>query len=291
MGNPPFNGARWQSAEQKNDTESVWRGARGVGDLDFVANWYIVTSRYIASTGARAAFVSTSSITQGIQPAIIWRELTPLGIHIDFAHRTFKWSNEASGSAAVHTVIIGFSANPKPPTLRLWDYAKPTSVPVLQAAKNINAYLLDAADVLVEPCTRPLTWLPRMEFGSMPNDGGHISSLTDENANEIRRDDPIAAKFLRRIVGGQELLHGDLRWCLWLVDATPDEIQSSRILSERVRLIRETRLASKREATRKLAQTSWLFGENRQPSSEFLAVPLISSENREYLAIEILRQM
>ena len=157
MGNPPFYGARWQNNEQKEDTQLVWHGARGCGDLDYVSNWFYKAAEVCATHGVRAGFVSTSSITQGEQPPIIWAHLRPMGVGIDFAHRNFKWTNEASGQAAVHTVIVGFSTHEKPAQRPLWTYAKPDAEPVQTKASNINAYLLDAPDVLVTSRSTPLS--------------------------------------------------------------------------------------------------------------------------------------
>jgi hypothetical protein len=286
MSNPPFGGARLLNPEQKSDTLETWRDCAGTGDLDYVTNWYLVAARHIADSDACAAFVSTNSITQGTQPPVIWGQLYQLNIGIDFAHRTFSWDNGASGKAAVHVVIIGFSKRAKPAKLPLWTYATPKSAPVLTWAKNINAYLLDAPNILITARAKPL--LPHtqpMVYGSMPNDGGHLSNITPLEAEEIRQKDPVAAKYLRRLLGGQELIHDEERYCLWLVDANPADIRTSRVISERVKAVRDVRAASKREATRKLANRPTEFGEIRQPTTDYLAVPRITSEDRDYVPI------
>jgi hypothetical protein len=288
MSNPPFGGARIINPEQKSDTLATWQNCAGSGDLDYVTNWYLVAARHIANSEARAAFVSTNSITQGTQPAVIWGQLYQLNIGIDFAHRTFSWDNGASGKAAVHVVIIGFSNRDKPAKLPLWTYRTPKSAPVLTWAKNINAYLLDAPNILITTRARPL--LPQtqpMDFGSMPNDGGWLSNISAQQAEEIRENDPIAAKYLRRLIGAQELIHNDERYCLWLVDANPADVRTSRVLSERVKAVRDVRAESKRAATRKLADRPTLFGEIRQPRTPYIAVPLVSSEERDYVPIAL----
>jgi hypothetical protein len=286
MGNPPFYGARLQSPEQKLDTANVWKGISGKGNIDYVANWYLVAARHIASTGGRAAFVSTNSITQGEQPAVIWGQIDPLGVAIDFAHRTFSWTNEASGKAAVHCVIIGFSARPKPAKLPLWTYATVKGEPVQTFAKTINTYLVDAPLVYVTSRSTPLeSHTQPMDYGSMPNDGGYLSNISADDAMAIEAADPIAAKYLRRIIGARELIHDDKRYCLWLVGASPSDLRSSSTLSARIKAVRELREASPRKATQSLADRPSQFGEIRQPTTDYIAVPLHSSEDRSRVPI------
>ena len=289
IGNPPFNGARWQSTEQKADTNHVWGKVRGVGNLDFVSNWHLIASRFIDQFGVSASFVSTNSIVQGEQPAIIWAQLSKLNVQVAFAHQTFQWQNEASGQAAVHVVIIGLeskSAGSK--TRNLWVYPHIKGKPILTKAKTINGYLLDAPNILISSRSRPLSpSTPIMEFGSMPNDGGFLSDIDSEQAAKIREVDPIASKYLRKLIGGRELLHNVDRYCLWLVGAEPGHIRQSPELSMRTKAVREVRESSKREATQRLANRPTEFAEIRQPDREYLAVPLITSEHRDYLACAV----
>jgi hypothetical protein len=284
LGNPPFIGARLQNEEQKADTEQVWKGVKGVGELDSVANWYKQASVQISSNGGQASFVSTNSIAQGVQPAIIWEDLYGLGMHINFAHQTFKWSNDAPGQAAVHVVIIGFSKVKAKDGCKLWQYDDLKGAPVLKLVSNINAYLVDAPDLLIKTRTMPLSKsTPKMLYGSQPNDGGFLSDISAEEASQIRKNDSIAARYLRQIVGARELIHGIERWCLWLVDASPAEIRSSKVISKRVGNVRTQRSASSRLATRELASTSHLFGFISQPETPYVAVPRHSSEDRSYV--------
>jgi len=290
MGNPPFCGARLQSMEQKADTQHVWGETKGAAELDFVANWYLLAAQHIANYGSNASFVSTNSITQGEQPAIIWSRLRALSIQIHFAHRTFKWNNDASGQAAVHVVIIGFSkdtgANHR--EFPLWTYPAVNGPPVLVNAKHINAYLIDGPDILVTSRAKPLNAeTPKMDFGSMPNDGGNLSDISEEEAEEIRKSDPVAAAYLRRIIGAREMIHGETRYCLWLVGIEPSELRKSKFLARRVEAVRTLRSESKREATRKLAQRPHEFGEIRQPSSRYIGIPRVSSSHREYLPLAL----
>ena len=286
MGNPPFYGSFLRSPEQKTDTANVWKGLPGSGNLDYVANWYLIASRHIAATGGRAAFVSTSSITQGEQPAIIWGQIDPLGVAIDFAHRTFSWTNDAAGKAAVHCVIIGFSARPKSTRLPLWSYPNVKGDPVLVWATSINAYLLDAPNILITSRTKPLhPDTQKMEKGSVPADGGFLSKISPAEAAEIEATDIVAAKYLRRLVGAQELIHNDERYCLWLLGADPTDLRTSPTLSARIKSVREMRLASPKKATQRDAERPSEFQEIRQPEADYIAVPKVSSETRDYVPV------
>lgn len=289
MGNPPFFGYSLQTAEQRSDTEKVWAGVKGSGVLDFVANWYLLAAKQLAKHGGRAALVSTNSITQGEQPPILWGELYRLGMGIDFAHRTFAWTNDAQGQAAVHVVIVGFSANAGKKKKLLWEYPDIKGQPNLREVSNINAYLLDAANILISSRGKPLNPnTQEMSKGNIPADGGFLADISTEEADEIRRADPVAAKYLRRIVGAKELIHGAERWCLWLVGADPGDIRQSNVLSQRVGEVRKMRLASTKAATRIDAGRAHEFQEIRQPSSQYLAVPVHSSETRDFVPMALL---
>jgi hypothetical protein len=286
MGNPPFFGYSLQTAEQRADTEYVWGGVKGAGVLDFVTNWYRLAAKTMAKHGGRAALVSTSSITQGEQPAIIWGELFHLGMSIDFAHRTFSWTNDAQGQAAVHVVIIGFSGETGKRKKNLWEYSDPKGQPTLREVPNINPYLLAAKDIVVASRTTPLNPnTPRLDYGSKPTDGGFLSNISPEEASKIRTEDEVAAKYLRRIIGAQELIHNEERWCLWLVGANPADMRSSRVLSERIGAVREYRAKSTKAKTRDDASRAHEFQEIRAPKKAYAAVPQVSSENRDYVPV------
>ena len=288
MGNPPFFGARLQTPDQKSDTKHVWGKTKGVGELDFVSNWYALAAKQIQVHGGQAAFVSTNSITQGEQPGIIWSVLIPMGIKIAFAHRTFAWANDAKGQAAVHCVILGITKNP-PKKRRLWSYSDIKGQPTLEEVSNINAFLLNAADVVITNRTSPLSLeTPRMDRGSMPNDGGFLSDISADEADRISKSDVLAAKYLRRLIGARELIHNEARYCLWLEGANPSDLRSSGELAKRVQAVRALRSNSKREATQKLAGRPAEFAEIRQPRSSYLAVPVVSSEDRDYLQIAVM---
>jgi hypothetical protein len=290
VGNPPFIGARLQTPEQKAETKLVWGKAKGVGEMDFVSNWHVLASQHISRHGGQAAFVSTNSLTQGEQPGILWTVLKPLGMSISFAHRTFAWSNDAQGQAAVHCVILGLTNSP-PKKRLLWSYADIKGQPSVDVVSNINGFLLSAPDVIIANRSAPLSiHTPQMALGSMPNDGGYLSDIDATEADRIRKADPVAGKYLRRLLGARELIHNEERFCLWLEHADPHDLRTSSELSNRILAVRNLRAESKREATRKLASKSAEFGEVRQPKSDYLAVPFVSSEDRDYLQIAVVEK-
>lgn len=278
MGNPPFVGKKEQSREQKSDLVSVWENAKGTGNLDYVTGWYKKTAEVVQDSRIQVAFVSTNSITQGEQVPIFWRQMFNMGIHIDFAYRTFRWDSEASIKAHVHCVIIGFSVLPEKKKRRLYTTEN------YQEVNNINPYLVDAPSVLIEGRSRSICNALPILYGSMPIDDGHLI-LGQEDVDKLLSENPNNQRFIKKYVGGAELIQGKKRWCLWLKGATPKELQSSSIIMERIKATAEFRKSSKRPQTLELANTPALFGEIRQPDTEMLAIPKVSSENRRYIPI------
>jgi hypothetical protein len=284
MGNPPFNGSAMLSDEQRVDTSLVWEQMTGSGLLDYVANWFLIAAKWASERDGRVAFVATNSISQGEQPALIWGKLFQLGIGIDFAYRAFKWDN----GAAVHCVIIGCSALPKPKKLPLWGFPNVNGEPELKMVGNINPYLIDGSNVVVSARTRPLVGgVQIMEKGNIPTDSGLLSSISADEAIEIRGSDPIAEKYLRKLVGARELINNSERYCLWLVGVEPFELRKSPELSKRISGVRRFRLASKKAMTRRDADRPHEFQEIRQPVSDYIAVPSHSSENRDYVPMAL----
>ena len=280
MGNPPFVGARLMTKEQKDDVVSVfgvkWKNA---GNLDYVSCWYKKATDLMKGTNIRTALVSTNSVSQGESVAILWKPLFEDGVHIDFAHRTFRWDSEASIKAHVHCVIIGFSIAPNNKHKMIFEndrYIK---------AQNINGYLLDAPNVFIENQTKPICDVSKMDFGSMPNDGGYLSDYTTEEKNEIVDRYPEAKGMFKKLLGATEFINNKERWCLWLEDVSPMQIKNISPIYEAVRNVQKLREESNRDATRKLADTPTLFGENRQPKTDYLLVPSTSSELRKYIPI------
>ena len=285
MGNPPFVGYSLQSKDQKDDILSVFVDMKGkpfktAGKIDYVAGWYYKAAELIQNSDIRVALVSTNSITQGEQVAAIWKPLKEMfGIHIDFAYRTFRWDSEASLKAHVHCVIVGFSNVNVPKVIYDGDIKK--------EARNINAYLIDADDILIESRSNAICEVPKMVYGNKPVDGGFLFLSPEEKETAIANE-PNIAKYIRRIYGSVEYINNKERYCLWLVNANPSDIRNSSFIHNRVEQVRQFRLNSPKKATQQSAETSTLFQENRQPNSNYIIVPSVSSETRRYVPMGFL---
>ena len=278
IGNPPFIGARKMSSQQSSELKEVFNNRSGVGNLDYVTSWFYKASEFIQDTSIEVSFVSTNSITQGQQVALLWDPLiNNLNLVINFAYRTFKWQNEASDSAAVHCVIIGF-ANFSRQNKIIYDGES------MMKVNRINPYLIDGSNTTIKSLSKPLSNVPKMIFGSMPNDGGHLL-LTKTEKEALITKDPHSEKYIKKLYGAAEFINNRERYCLWLKDITPNELKSMPYVFKRVAKVKENRLNSKRKATRYLADTPHLFGEIRQPDTNYLLVPAVSSENRRYIPI------
>lgn len=289
LGNPPFVGKQYRTTEQDADIDTVFQGVKGAGVLDFVAAWYLKAAQYVQETRIVCAFVSTNSISQGEQVSILWQELfAHYHIKIHFAHRTFAWSSEARGKAAVHCVIIGFAAFDIRQKL-LYEYDHINGEPHEIAAINITPYLTDGGDIVITKQSHPICSVPEIVFGNMPNDNGNLL-LTNEEKTELLAIEPNAAPYIRQIMGSREFINGISRWCLWLVDITPEALRKLPYVKARVEKVQQSRLISNRATTRALADTPYLFGEIRQPKSDFLAIPEVSSVMRKYIPIGFLKQ-
>ena len=280
IGNPPFVGYSLQSKEQKDDILKVFIDRKGkpyktAGKIDYVAGWYYKAAQLVHNQKTRAALVSTNSITQGEQVAAIWKPLKELfDIHIDFAHRTFRWDSEASLKAHVHCVIIGFSNLDVPKVI--YDNEKQKN------AENINAYLIDAPSVFVESRNKSICLVPQMVYGNKPVDGGFLF-LTKEERDDILKKEPQIEKYIKRIYGSVEYINNKERYCLWLVGASPVDLRSSNFIHNRIENVRQFRLASSKKATQDSAAFSNVFQEVRQPNVDYIIVPRVSSENRRYV--------
>lgn len=292
LGNPPFVGSKYMSAEQRKELLAVFSGTKGAAFLDYVSAWYGKASQYIQNTKIKCALVSTNSITQGEQVSVLWGTLlNEYGIKIHFAHRTFKWTideKKAKGMriAAVYVVIIGFSAHNVDQKF-LYEYETLTSDPHKIKVNNINPYLVDGNDLTITKITKPICDVPEMMKGSQPTDGGNLILSTVEKAELIRLE-PLAEKFIKKYIGGDEFINNKVRWCLWLKDVSPNELKKMPYILGRIEAVRKSRLESKKAATREWAQKPALFTEDRQPDTNYLAVPEVSSERRVYIPIGFL---
>lgn len=289
LGNPPFIGKHLRTKSQNDDMEMVFsEKIIKYKSLDYVCSWFIKAEEYIRNTKIKVAFVSTNSITQGEQVGILWDYLlNEKGIKINFAHRTFKWFNLARGNAQVYVVIIGF-ANFEAKTKYIFDYETPSSDPIGQKAKNINAYLLNQKDVVIKNRSKPICSVPDILYGTKPTDGGNLL-FNDVEKAEFLANGNGAEKFIRPFISAREYLHNENRWCLWLKDANPSELKKFSNIQERIKNVRDYRLNSKKEATRTLAETPYLFAEIRQPDSgNYILIPLHSSEHRKYIPMDFL---
>ena len=284
IGNPPFVGYSLQNKEQKDDILSVFVDIDGkpfktAGKIDYVAGWYYKASELMQHTNIRAALVSTNSITQGEQVAAIWKPLKDMfGIHIDFAHRTFRWDSEASLKAHVHCVIVGFSNVNVPKVIYDNDKQK--------IADNINAYLIDAPDVYIESRKHPLCDVPEMVTGNRPADGGHLI-IEAEDYDDFIKQEPSSQKYIKKLLGAAEFINNKERWCLWLVDASPSELRNMPLVLKRIQACKEDRENAPDEGRRKLALTPHLFREQLNPET-YIIVPSVSSERRRYVPMGFL---
>ena len=283
IGNPPFLGARLMSSSQKEDMIHVFGKLKGVGNLDYVSAWYRKSAELIQDTSVEVALVSTNSITQGEQVAILWKNLMiDFGIVINFAYLPFVWNSEAKDKAKVHCVIIGFSKNDSYEK-KIFD-----SAGQINKVNNINGYLIDAKNIFVEGRSRVLSSVNEMIFGSMPNDNGYLSNYSDEEKKNIVKKYPKSEKFFKRIYGAQEFINNQVRWAIWLNGVSPSEWRGISPIEEAVNNVRNNRLSSNRESTKKLSAIPYLFGEIRQPDSTYLLVPRVSSETRRYIPMDFM---
>ena len=309
MGNPPFVGARLMSELQKADVAQIWQNAKNLGNLDYVSCWYKKAADLMQGTKTKAALVSTNSITQGEQVALMWKPLFEEdGLQIDFAWRTFRWDSESTEKAHVHCVIVGFSSKKEEQTdlfapngthpnkeaksvsseqIRLLIKKIYNPDGTFVEAKNINGYLLDAPNIFVESRSKPLCTVPEIGIGNLPIDGGNYL-FTEDEMREFIRKEPASEKYFHKWIGSDEFINRYYRYCLWLGDCSPAEIKKMPECFKRVQAVREFRQASKRGATQKLADVPTHFSTENMPKSDFIIVPKVSSEKRFYIPIGFL---
>lgn len=295
IGNPPFVGAKFMNDAQREDTRRVLADVNNAGLLDLVAAWYVKAARYLRGEGfagatasaaaqpgkVRCAFVSTNSITQGEQVGVLWGWMLAQGVKIQFAHRTFQWSNDAKGVAAVHCVIVGFGLEERTDKV-IYHYPDIRGEPVAVPAHNINPYLVDAPDVVLPRRSTPLCNVPTISVGCQPIDDGNYLFSTAERDAFIAKE-PTSAKWFRRWLGAVEFLNGYERWCLWVGDCPPAELRAMPEVLKLVQAVKKFRLASKRPVTQALAATPTRFAVENMPSNNYLVIPEVSSQKRAFI--------
>ncbi len=284
MGNPPFVGARMmeQGGEQKKDIQNLFGSIKDVQDLDYVCGWYRKAAELIQNTKTEAAFVSTNSICQGSQVPILWNVLmNDFGIKINFAYQTFKWDSESTEKAAVHCVIVGFAdfEREKKELFSVENNKK--------TVKNISPYLIDSDDIYVSAQKEALCDVPKMNMGNMARDGGHFF-LSIEEKEEIVKKHPELEKWIHPLIGAEEFIKGKKRFCFWLNGISPAEVKSNKILYERVEAVKQFRLASNAKTTQGYAKNPYIWAQICQPDTDFIVVPVVSSERRKYVPIGFL---
>jgi hypothetical protein len=282
IGNPPYLGARLQDAEQKKDMRIVFSGKNGYNNMDYISCWFFKAKDYIKGFNAKCAFVTTNSICQGEQVALIWPTILSDNIEIDFAYQSFKWTNNAKGNAGVTVIILALrNVSDKPKYLFIDNFRK--------LAKNINPYLTDATNIIVTGRSKPLSKFPEMSFGSMPNDKGFLL-LDEDEKNTLLNQNSNALKFIKQFSGGAEFVRGIKKYCLWIDDRNLKDAKKIAQIANRIENVEIHRLNSKRDATNALAKCPHLFGEIRHQNSDSIIIPATSSEKRDYIPIGFLNE-
>ena len=290
IGNPPFVGYSLQSKEQKEDMLCIFvddknKPLKGAGKIDYVSAWYYKAAQMMHETIIKAALVSTNSITQGEQVSSIWKPLKELfNVEIIFARRTFRWDSEAALKAHVHCVIIGFTANKSMHSQHI-IYDNDQVIP----STHINGYLVNAEDTFIEARNKPLCDVPQMLNGGKPTEGGYLI-MSEEEKNELVKENPLSKSFIRPYMMGKDFINRKPRYCLWMVGAKPNDIRRCPKVVERIEQVRQYRLSSPKKATQKKAETPMLFDEVRECTTDYIAIPKVSSENRRYIPMEVLHK-
>ena len=288
FGNPPFIGHQWRSDGQVEDMNNIWGKDGQYGRLDYVSCWYKKASDYIEQfPKINVAFVSTNSICQGEQVGILWPFLLSKNIKINFAHRSFQWSNEGKANATVQCVIIGFGKSDNKQK-EIFDYINGAKEePTKNIVSHINPYLVDAPDIILPSRTPTPNHLPKLTKGSQPTDGGNLF-LSDDERNELISEHIELKPYIRKFIGGEELINGGSRWCLWLKNAEPSHLKKSPLVINRLKKVSEFRSESPTKSVKEYSQKPYLFTQDRQPNGNYLALSRHSSENRKYIPIGFL---
>jgi type I restriction-modification system DNA methylase subunit len=287
LGNPPFVGHQWRNENQMEDMDIVFGKNSTTRRLDYVAAWYYKAAVFAKSSMIEIGFVSTNSICQGEQVPILWGKLLEgFKMTIRFAHQTFEWGNEARANAKVHVVIVGYGAS-NPKTNLLYEYDDIRRDPVVRKVKNINGYLVAGPNIFIESRGKPIHNQSGMFKGSQPTDGGNLI-FDQDDYEEFIKQEPRSKNWIKQYIGGAELMRGTIRYCLWLKDCPPQEIKKMPLVLERLKLVVEARLKSSTKSVREFSKFPTLFTQDRQPQSDYLAMPRVSSGRREYIPIAYL---
>ncbi len=282
IGNPPYLGARLQDTEQKKDMKIVFNGKKGYNNMDYISCWFYKAKDYIKDFNAKCAFVTTNSICQGEQVALIWPTILSDEVEIDFAYQSFKWTNNAKGNAGVTVIIVGLrNVNNSSKYLFTENFRK--------LAKNISPYLLDGANTIVVGRSKPLSNFREISFGSMPNDKGNLLLNEEERDNLVKKNNN-SLKYIKQFSGGAEFVRGIKKYCLWIGNDEVKEAYKIPEIANRIDNVEIHRLNSKREATNALAEYPHLFGEIRHINSDSIIIPATSSERRDYIPIGFLNE-
>lgn len=280
IGNPPYLGARMQDEHQKSDMDFVFQTLKKYRDLDYISIWFYKAKKYIECFNAKYAFVSTNSVCQGQQVALLWPNILNNGIEIAFAHLSFKWTNNARGNAGVTVIVLGLRNKNAQPKFIYTDKIR-------RDVKNINAYLLESEDIFIYEKMVPVSKFPKMNFGNMPNDGGGLI-LSEKEKQELLTQNPAFQKFIRKLLGSYEFLNGEIRYCLWIEDKDLEEAIKVPFIKNRIEITKEHRLNSKDKGTQKLASRAHQFRDRNVAKESQIIIPAVSSERRDYIPIGIL---
>lgn len=276
LGNPPYAGARKQTESQKSDLDVVFNQFDKYRDLDYISCWFYKASEYINSTNnCNYAFVSTNSICQGQQVGLLWGKILSDNLEINFAYQSFKWGNNAKNKAGVTCIIVGISAK----NTRLKTLYEGINIVLV---KSISPYLKANNSIAIPQTKNSISKLPKMNFGNMPNDGGGLI-LTTEEKNSLIEKYPQSQKYVRLLLGSQEFIRGQERWCLWLYDNDLDDIRSITPIIECIEKTRGHRLKSKDKGTNRLASRSHQFRDTNEIGTSAIIIPRVSSERRDYI--------
>jgi type II restriction/modification system DNA methylase subunit YeeA len=275
LGNPPYLGARMQQDTHKADMDFVFSSFKNYRDLDYIAIWFYKAAKFIKGVHSKCAFVTTNSISQGLQVSLLWPNIFNLDIEIYFAHTSFKWANNAKSNAGVTVAIIGL-ANTSKSTKRIFYNGMEKQV------NGINAYLTDGGETIIQRRSKPISNFNEMSFGNMPNDGGGLI-LSEEEKNALLSENPEARKYIKKLLGAQEFIRGQIRYCLWIIDKEKENAKEIPFIGNCIEKTRQHRLNSKDEGTNKLAELSYQFRDTNTPINNQIIVPRVSSERREYI--------